>query len=327
MPELHDNGAVLVTGGAGFIGSAVAKRLGELGHEVVIVDNFNPYYDPVLKEARVKELLADTHHTLYRLDIADHAAMRNIFQTHSITSICHLAAQAGVRYAAKDPFAYEHSNICGTLTVLELAREFSIRNLVIASSSSVYGDAAQYPVKETAVADKPISLYAATKRACELMAHSYHHLYTLPITCLRFFTVYGPWGRPDMALFSFTKSALEDTPIDVFGQGHMARDFTYIDDIADGVVKAVEKCHPWAILNLGRGHAQPLLHMIELVEQATGKTLEKKFLSMQPGDVKQTWADITQAKAQLGWEPKTSLEEGVPRFVNWYQDYFPSSKQ
>lgn len=316
--------SILLTGGAGFIGSSVAKRLGELGYEMVIVDNFNPYYDPALKEARVQTLLADTPHTLYRADIADEPAMRAIFETHAIDHICHLAAQAGVRYAAQAPFAYEHSNLRGTLTLLELARKFHVSNIVMASSSSVYGDAVQYPVKETDVTDKPISLYAATKKSGELMAHSYHHLYQLPITCLRFFTVYGPWGRPDMALFLFTKAALEGKPIDVYGQGDMARDFTYIDDIADGVVKAIETRLPWAILNLGRGQAEPLMRMIELVEHSTGKTLKKNFLDMQPGDVQQTWADITQAKTLLGWEPHTSLEEGVPRFVNWYQDYFSS---
>ncbi len=322
MLRTHDNGITLVTGGAGFIGSAVARKLGELGSELVIVDNFNPYYDQALKEARVKKLLANTPHVLYRVDIADHAAMRDIFQKHSVGQICHLAAQAGVRYATKDPFAYEHSNLRGTLTLLELAREFNVRNIVIASSSSVYGDAAQYPVKETDVTDKPISLYAATKRACELIAHSYHHLYGLPITCLRFFTVYGPWGRPDMALFAFTKAALEGKPIDVYGQGDMARDFTYIDDIADGVVRALEKNLPWAILNLGRGKPEPLMHMIELVEHATGKKIEKRFLPMQPGDVKQTWADVQLAKELLGWEPKTSFDEGTVAFVQWYRSHY-----
>ncbi|MBI4256912.1 SDR family NAD(P)-dependent oxidoreductase [Candidatus Uhrbacteria bacterium] len=313
---------ILITGGAGFIGSHVAKRLIQSGHEVIIVDNFNPYYDPDLKRARLRILLQDTPHTLYTTDIADQWAMRKIFQTHAIGSICHLAAQAGVRYASKDPFAYEHSNLRGTLTVLEMAREFQVGNIVIASSSSVYGNAAQYPVKETDIADKPISLYAATKRACELMAYSYHHLYQLPMTCLRFFTVYGPWGRPDMALFSFTNAALEGKPIDVFGHGEMTRDFTYIDDIVDGIVKALEKNLPWAVLNLGRGKPEPLMHMINLVESATGKTLEKNFLPMQPGDVKHTWTDTHEANAALDWEPKTSLDEGVPQFVNWYLSYF-----
>lgn len=322
MLQPHDRGSILVTGGAGFIGSAVAKRLGEIGKEIIIVDNFNPYYDPVLKEARVNELLLHTPHTLYRADIADHAAMREIFQKHSIEQICHQAAQAGVRYATQDPFAYGNSNLLGTLTILELAREFQVKGIVMASSSSVYGDAAQYPVKETDTVDQPISLYAATKHACELMAFSYHHLYHLPITCLRYFTVYGPWGRPDMAVFSFTKAALEGKPIDVYGQGEMSRDFTYIDDIVDGIVKALHKQSPWAIVNLGRGKAEPLMHMIQLVEQATGKNLEKRFLDRQPGDVKQTFADVSLAKKLLGWEPQTSLEKGVPAFVAWYKSYY-----
>ncbi|MBI4437466.1 GDP-mannose 4,6-dehydratase [Candidatus Uhrbacteria bacterium] len=313
---------ILVTGGAGFIGSHVARKLIASGHEVVLVDNFSPYYDPSLKEARIAILLKDLPFTLYRNDVQDAPAMRKIFETHKPDLICHQAAQAGVRYAIQDPFAYGESNLMGTLTLLELSKQFGVKGIVMASSSSIYGDAAHYPVKETDVADKPISLYAATKRACELMAYSYHHLYQLPITCLRFFTVYGPWGRPDMALFSFTKAALEGKPIDVYGQGDMARDFTYIDDITDGVVKALEKNLPWAALNLGRGKPESLMHTIELVESATGKTLEKKLLPMQPGDVKQTWADITQAKALLGWEPNVNLEKGVPKFVEWYREYY-----
>ncbi|MEK7619981.1 MAG: NAD-dependent epimerase/dehydratase family protein [Patescibacteria group bacterium] len=322
MLQPHDNGSILVTGGAGFIGSAVAKRLGELGNELVIVDNFNPYYDPTLKEARVQTLLANIPHTLYRVDIADHAAMRDIFEKHDIDKICHLGAQAGVRYAAQAPFVYEQSNLRGTLSILELAREFHVSRIVMASSSSVYGDARQYPVKETDATDAPISLYAATKKSCELMAHSYHHLYGLSITCLRFFTVYGPWGRPDMAFFSFTKAALDGTPIRIFGQGEMARDFTYIDDIVDGIVHALETPSAWEILNLGRGKAEPLMHMIELVEQATGKTIEKTFIEMQPGDVRQTWADISRAKTTLSWEPRVNLDEGIPKFVEWYRGYY-----
>lgn len=313
---------ILVTGGAGFIGAHVAKRLAHEGHHIIIVDNFNPYYDPTLKEARIQTLLADVPHTLYRTDIADHSAMRDIFEKHAIDQICHLAAQAGVRYAAQAPFVYEQSNLRGTLAILELAREFHVSNLVMASSSSVYGDAAQYPVKETDVTDKPISLYAATKRACELMAYSYHHLYGLPITCLRFFTVYGPWGRPDMAFFSFTKAAIEGTPIDVYGQGDMARDFTYIDDIVEGIVRTLETPSAWEILNLGCGKAEPLMHMIELVEQATGKMIEKTFTQMQPGDVKQTWADISRAKTVLNWKPRVNLDEGIPKFVEWYRGYY-----
>ncbi len=313
---------ILVTGGAGFIGCHVAKRLIELGHDVVIVDNFNPYYDPSLKEARIATLLKDLPFTLYRNDIQDEHAMRKIFDRHKPNLLCHQAAQAGVRYATQDPFAYGQSNLMGTLTLLELAREFQVQGIVMASSSSVYGDAAHYPVKETDVTDQPISLYAATKRSCELIAYSYHHLYNLPITCLRYFTVYGPWGRPDMAIFSFTKAAIEGKPINVYGQGEMARDFTYIDDIVDGVIKALQVNLPWAVLNLGRGNAEPLMHMIQLVEQATGEHLEKRFLDMQPGDVKQTFADASLAKERLSWEPHTRLDEGVAAFVAWYKKYY-----
>ncbi|MFA4846201.1 MAG: NAD-dependent epimerase/dehydratase family protein [Patescibacteria group bacterium] len=313
---------ILITGGAGFIGSHVAKRLIQDGHAVIIVDNFNLYYDPSLKEARIATLLEDLPFTLYRNNIQDTVAMREIFEHHKPDLLCHQAAQAGVRYAMQDPFAYGQSNLMGTLTLLELAREFHVKGIVMASSSSVYGDATRYPVKETDTADQPISLYAATKRACELMAYSYHHLYNLPITCLRYFTVYGPWGRPDMAFFSFTKAALEGKQIDVYGQGEMKRDFTFIDDIVDGIVKALAHQLPWAILNLGRGKSEPLMHMIELIEQATGKNLEKRLLPMQPGDVKQTWADVSLARKLLDWEPKVDLKEGVPKFVNWYQSYF-----
>ena len=313
---------ILVTGGAGFIGSHVARRLAEFGHTIVLVDNLNDYYDSTLKQARLDILLADTPHTFYQIDITDEPGMRKIFETHNIDHICHQAAQAGVRYAMEAPFLYEHSNLKGTLTILELAREFGVKGVVMASSSSVYGDAAHYPVNETDVADKPISLYAATKRSCELLAYSYHHLYNLPVTCLRYFTVYGPWGRPDMALFSFTKAALEGRPIQVFGKGKMARDFTYIDDIADGTVKALEKNLSWAVLNVGRGQPESLMHMIELVESATGKTLEKNFVDMQPGDVRETWADIGQARELLAWEPRVNLDEGIPKFVEWYREYY-----
>jgi UDP-glucuronate 4-epimerase len=313
---------ILITGGAGFIGSHIAKRLAELGHTLILVDNLNDYYDPSLKNARRNSLLSDVPHTFYTVDIADETAMREIFETHSVDWICHQAAQAGVRYAAQAPFVYEHSNLKGTLTILELAREFSVKNLVMASSSSVYGEADRYPVQESDAVDKPISLYAATKRACELMAYSYHHLYDLPVTCLRYFTVYGPWGRPDMAFFSFTKAALEGTPIKVFGQGKMSRDFTYIDDIVDGVVRALDVSVPWSILNLGRGKAEPLMRMIDLVEKATGKELQKEFVNMQPGDVRETWADITLAREQLGWEPKVRLDEGISKFIEWYRGYY-----
>jgi UDP-glucuronate 4-epimerase len=313
---------ILVTGGAGFIGAHVSKRLIELGHKVIIVDNINSYYDASLKEARLKTLLKDTPHTFYRADIQDTDAMREIFARHKPTLVCHQAAQAGVRYAIQDPFAYGNSNLLGTLTILQLAKEYNVKGIVLASSSSVYGEAKHYPVKETDTTDAPVSLYAATKKSCELIAYSYHHLNNLPITCLRYFTVYGPWGRPDMAFFSFTKAAFEGTPIDVYGNGEMARDFTYIDDIVEGITRALEVNLPWAIINLGRGKPEPLMHMIELIETATGKTLKKRFVGMQQDDVKQTWADVSLAKTLLGWEPKTTLDEGIPTFAEWYKNYY-----
>lgn len=312
---------VLITGGAGFIGSHTAKRLAQEGHEVIIVDNFNKYYDPVLKEARVRVLLGDAPHVLYREHIEDAEAMRRIFSRHTIDIVCHLAAQAGVRYAAEDPYAYGHTNLIGTLTLLEMAKEFHVQGVIFASSSSVYGAADHYPTNEKDTIQHPISLYAATKSAGEQIAYSYHHLYHIPITCLRFFTVYGPWGRPDMALFLFTKGALEEMPIDVYGQGRMARDFTYIDDIVDGIIRAMEKNFPWEVFNLGSGKLEELMDMITFVERYAGKTVEKRFLDMQPGDVRRSLADITKAKTLLGWEPKTSLERGVERFIDWYKTY------
>jgi UDP-glucuronate 4-epimerase len=313
---------ILITGGAGFIGSSTAQRLANDGNEIILVDNFNQYYDPTLKEARVRDLLKDTPHTLYRSDIEDIDAMREIFQNHKIDTICHQAAQAGVRYAMEDPFAYGHTNLIGTLTLLELAKEFGIASLVMASSSSVYGNAEHYPVKETDNTDKPLSLYAATKKATELKAYAYHHLYGMHITCLRYFTVYGPWGRPDMALFKFTKNALEGKPIDVYGHGKMARDFTYIDDIVDGIARAIDLNAPWEILNLGRGQAEELMDFIGYVETHTGKTLEKNFMDVQPGDAMKTWADVSKAKEVLGWEPKVSLDAGIKKFVEWYESYY-----
>ncbi len=313
---------ILITGGAGFIGSHLARRLGRDGHEIILIDNFNDYYDPTLKEARISTLLADTPHTLYRDDISNLPALEAIFEKHQITHIAHQGAQAGVRYSIDNPFAYGQSNLVGTLNILELARRHEVQGIALASSSSVYGDAKEIPIKEADCDDKPISLYAATKRSCEHMAHAYHHLYDLPITCLRYFTVYGPWGRPDMAYFKFLDLAHAGKTIDVYGQGEMARDFTYIDDIVEGIVLSIEKNHPWAVLNIGRGHAEPLMDMISIIEQETGITFEKNFLDMQPGDVRETWADTSLAKELLGWEPEVSLQEGMKRFVIWYKDFY-----
>jgi len=313
---------ILITGGAGFIGAHLAKRLGQDGHELILVDNFNDYYDPGLKEARISELLKNTPHTLYRADLSDLPAMEAIFKAHQIDHIAHQGAQAGVRYSLENPFAYGESNLMGTLHILELAHRYGVKGITLASSSSVYGDAKVIPIKESDCEDKPISLYAATKRATEHMAHAYHHLYDMPITCLRYFTVYGPWGRPDMAYFKFLDLAYAGKGIDVYGQGKMARDFTYIDDIVEGITLSIEKNHPWAVLNLGRGHAEQLMDMISLIEGYTGITFEKTFLDMQPGDVRETWADTSQAKELLGWKPSVPLEEGLKRFVAWYKEYY-----
>lgn len=313
---------ILVTGGAGFIGSHTVKRLVKDGHNVIIVDNFNSYYDPALKEARINNFLKDTPHTLYRTSIEDSEALHDIFKRHKIDFICHQAAQAGVRYAAKAPLVYGNSNLIGTINILEMAKIHEVKGIVIASSSSVYGNANHFPIKEEDATDKPISLYAATKRSCELIAHSYHHLYNIPITCLRYFTVYGPWGRPDMALFSFTQKALDHKPIEVYGQGNMARDFTYVDDIVDGIVRAIKLNAPFEILNLGRGKPEELLFMIDLIEKYTKNSIKKTFLDMQPGDVTKTWADNTKAKTLLSWQPHTPLEVGIERFVDWYREYY-----
>ena len=313
---------VLVTGGAGFIGSHTAKKLIELGYEVVIVDDFNGYYDPELKEARIKELLKDLEFKLYNTDICNFTGLKKIFKGHKIDIICHHAAQAGVRYSLQNPFAYEEINLKGTLNLLELAKEFSIEGFIFASSSSVYGANKKIPFSEDDITDFPVSLYGATKKATELLVYSYHAMYKIPATGLRYFTVYGPWGRPDMALFIFTKNILEGRSINVFGHGKMERDFTYIDDIVDGTVKAIEENYSWEIFNLGYGKARKLTYFIELIENYLGEEAKKGYLPMQKGDVRGTYADITEAKKFLGWEPKVSLEQGIKNFIDWYASYY-----
>jgi UDP-glucuronate 4-epimerase len=310
---------VLITGAAGFIGHWTARALLDRGHAVVGLDNFNPYYDPALKRARAA-LLADRCPVL-EADIADAAALEKVLDRHPVDQVCHLAAQAGVRYSLENPLAYESSNNLGTLNLLELCRRRGIKSFVYASSSSVYGGNTKVPFAVGDPVDKPISLYAATKRANELTAHVYHHLYGLHCTGLRFFTVYGPWGRPDMALFKFTKAILEGRPIDVYNHGKMRRDFTYITDIVDGVVAALEKNYPHEIFNLGDAHPAELLHFIGVLEKALGREAKKNLLPMQPGDVPVTAADIGASREKLGFAPKVRLEEGIPRFTAWYREY------
>ena len=318
---------VIVTGAAGFIGAAVCDRLLARGERVVGVDTFNAYYDPALKRARVARLDGQPGFRMVEADVADAAAMAALVGDPEVTGVVHLAAQAGVRYSIDHPFAYEHANLAGHLSVLEACRHVpSVRHLVYASSSSVYGDrAGSGAFTEDDPVDRPVSLYAATKRSCELMSQSYAALYGFPMSGLRFFTVYGPWGRPDMAYFSFTRKILAGEPIEVFGQGRMARDFTYVDDIVDGILGVLDR--PGAqgshrLFNIGDNRPVGLMRMIEILETALGRTAEKVFLPMQAGDVTETYADISRLHALTGYAPKVSLEEGIPRFVDWYRSFY-----
>lgn len=323
--------AILLTGAAGFIGYHTALRLLDRGEEVIGVDNVNDYYDPRLKEARLVQLRKRNNFSFHRADLSDRAAMGAIAAAApDVDQIVHLAAQAGVRYSLINPQAYVDSNVTGQLVMLELARKLNrLRHFVYASSSSVYGANTKLPFSVTDPVDKPISLYAATKRAGELLSLSHSRLYRLPMTGLRFFTVYGPWGRPDMSLFIFTKAILAGEPIRVFNQGEMKRDFTYVDDIADGVVAALdhppevtaEGEPPHRLYNLGNHRCEPLTRFIEVIAKNCGKKAKLDLQPMQPGDVRETFADIESSTRDLGFTPKTSIDEGVPRFVAWYRDY------
>ena len=331
---------VLVTGAAGFIGFHVAKRLLADGHRVVGLDNLDDYYDPALKAARLAQLTPDRGFRFERVDLRDHMATADVFQRHRPERVVHLAAQAGVRYSLVNPHAYVDSNVVGFLNVLEGCRHHRVEHLVFASSSSVYGANTKLPFSVGDNVDHPVSLYAATKKANELMAHAYAHLYALPCTGLRFFTVYGPWGRPDMALFLFTRAILEDRPIDVFNEGHMQRDFTYVDDVVEGVVRILARIPspdpawsgdrpdpgtsraPYRIYNIGSDRPVEVLRYIEVLEACLGKTARKNLLALQPGDVPATWADIRDLVQDIGYKPGTALEEGIARFVEWYRAYY-----
>ena len=318
---------IIVTGAAGFIGRFVALRLLDRGEDVVGVDDFNAYYDPGLKEARIEALLERPNFRLVRMDVAEAAAFDDLVRQTGARRIVHLAAQAGVRYSIDNPFAYERANLAGHLSVLEACRNVrGFEHLVYASSSSVYGErSSDGAFREEEAAEAPASLYAATKRSGELMSGAYGNLYGLAQTGLRFFTVYGPWGRPDMAYFIFTQKILAGEPIEVFGEGRMARDFTYIDDIVDGVVGALDR-PPAAgenrILNIGDSRPVGLMDMITTLERALGREAQKVYAPMQPGDVTATFADISRLNALTGYQPKVKLEEGLPRFVAWYREYF-----
>ncbi|OGI22475.1 MAG: hypothetical protein A2808_03165 [Candidatus Moranbacteria bacterium RIFCSPHIGHO2_01_FULL_55_24] len=314
---------VFITGGAGFIGSATAKALMDRGNEVVMIDNFNDYYDPQLKRDRISVFLADYtgKFSLYEGDIRDETLLREIFQKEKPEKIIHLAAMAGVRNSLKNPSLYVDVNIVGTVRLLDLAVEYGVKNFVYASSSSVYGNNEKVPFSEEDSVDRPISPYAATKKADELLAHVYSHIHGLPTTGLRFFTVYGPWGRPDMGVFAFIENILNGKPIEVYNHGDMRRNFTYIDDIVSGILVALDTDLPYAIMNIGGDRDEALLDYIAAVEKHTGKTAEKILLPMQPGDVPRTVADISRMRA-LGWEPKTRIDEGIRNFVEWYRGYF-----
>ena len=318
----------VVTGAAGFIGSFVAQRLLEGGDAVLGIDNLNAYYDPHLKRARLDRLTPHREFTFAQIDIADQTAVEEACRRHRPQRIVHLAAQAGVRHSIDNPRAYVDANVSGFLSVLEAARAWRVEHLVYASTSAVYGGNAQMPFAVSDNVDRPLSMYAATKKANELMAHAYSHLHGVPTTGLRFFTVYGPWGRPDMALFVFTRRILAGDPIDVFNHGHHRRDFTYIDDIAEGVLRVLDAPPkpndgaPYRLYNIGAGKPVELLRFIELIEENLGRRARKNLLPLQAGDVAETHADVTALQRDFGYCPQTPVETGIARFLAWYRDYY-----
>ncbi len=331
---------VLVTGAAGFIGYHLAKRLLANGCRVVGLDNLNPYYDVALKAARLEELKSESNFTFFKFDLSDRKQLEDIFNGTEFDVVVNLAAQAGVRYSLENPHAYVDSNLVGFVNLLECCRHHAVPHLVFASSSSVYGANTTMPFSVHDNVDHPVSLYAATKKANELMAHTYSHLYGLPCTGLRFFTVYGPWGRPDMALFLFTQAILENKPIQVFNHGKMQRDFTYIDDIIEGVVRVMGRLPeanpnwqgdapdpgtsyaPYKIYNIGNNQPVELLKFIEVIEAALGKKAKKQFMDLQPGDVVATYADVDDLMQDVGFKPATPIEKGVALFIEWYQRFY-----
>ena len=332
---------ILVTGTAGFIGFHLAQKLLLQGHEVAGIDNINDYYDPALKFARLREAgisedaanwhqkIASTNssnYTFIRMNLEDKDALYRLFEAEKFDSVCNLAAQAGVRYSIENPHAYINSNIHGFMNILEACRHNNVRHLVYASSSSVYGNNKSMPLSTEQSVDNPISLYAATKKSNELMAYTYSHLFGIPTTGLRFFTVYGPWGRPDMAYFLFTKAIIEGKPIKVFNQGDLYRDFTYIDDIVDGLINVLNKAPvnqpPYKVYNIGNSSPANLMDFIKTIEKALGKEAIKEYREMQPGDVYKTYADVSDLERDFGYRPDTPLAEGIRKFTEWYNSYY-----
>lgn len=329
-----ENGPVLITGAAGFIGFHLAMRLLDLGMDVHGLDNLNRYYDPQLKQDRLSLLQRYPNFRFSRLDLGCRESMQDFFaQFRDWGRVVHLAAQAGVRYSIEHPMAYLDSNLAGTMHLLEGCRHGSVKHLVYASSSSVYGASRTMPLRESQITDEPVSLYAATKKSCEVLVHSYSHLYRIPATGLRLFTVYGPWGRPDMAIFKFTRAIDRGEPIEVYNHGEMARDFTFVADAVEAIHRimplppaAVEGAAPHRIVNVGNSHPVRLESFIACLERALGKPAIKHYKSMHKGDVPSTWADIGRLQALTGFEPATPIEQGVERFVNWYRDYFAARR-
>lgn len=324
IPPLYENmitmsKKILITGAAGFVGFHLSSKLHEKGDTVIGFDNFNDYYDPKLKRERETQLKKLGIHVV-KGDICDVSALENVITQNKITHVAHLAAQAGVRYSLINPHAYTKTNIDGFLNILEACKKFKLK-LTYASSSSVYGNNTKIPFSETDRTDIQASLYGVTKKSNELMAYTYHHLYQIHVTGLRFFTVYGPWGRPDMAYFSFTEAIMSGKPIELFNHGKMIRDFTYIDDIIQGTISAIDLESPHEIFNLGNNQPVELIQFVKIIEEAVGKKANVKLRDMQPGDVVKTYADIDHSHAKLGYNPKTKLDEGILRFVNWYKRY------
>ncbi|HEX4266659.1 MAG TPA: NAD-dependent epimerase [Steroidobacteraceae bacterium] len=335
---------ILLTGAAGFIGYHTSLNLLARGHEIVGLDNLNDYYDVTLKEARLDRLKQQSGFRFVKLDLADDGGMKDLFAREKFQRVVHLAAQAGVRYSLENPHSYVRSNVTGTLNVLEGCRYNGVEHLVYASTSSVYGANTNMPFSPHRIADHPLTIYAATKRSNELMAHTYSSLFDLPTTGLRFFTVYGPWGRPDMALFLFTRNILEGRPIDVFNNGHHRRDFTYVEDIAEGVARVCERVAqpsqawdsgspdpatsraPFRLYNIGNNEPVELMRYIEVIEECLGRKAEKRFLPLQPGDVPETFADIEDLARDVGYRPATPVEVGVRRFVDWFCEYYGFKK-
>ena len=331
---------LLITGAAGFIGFHLSQKLLKEDYQVIGIDNLNSYYDPGLKKARLEILGSHNNFCFHKVDLKDKAEVDNIFETYKPTHVVNLAAQAGVRYSIENPYAYVDSNLIGFMNILEACRNYPVKHLIYASSSSVYGGNKVAPFSTSHNVDHPVSLYAATKKSNELMAHTYSHLYGIPTTGLRFFTVYGPWGRPDMAYFSFTRDIIAGKPIKVFNHGKMERDFTYIDDIIEGILRLIDKIPaankdwdetkddistsfaPYKIYNIGNNRPVSLMTFINILEEKIGKKAEKAYMDMQPGDVLRTYADVSDLEKDIGFKPSTSLEQGLDQFVRWFKDYY-----